>query len=524
MYTTESYQMPFWSQSSNFVRGRDPLGVQNSSISVYSRLLPGMTNLTLRLRYYGMYLWLLDEYHNLPEGHEFKMKAQGQYNFIRRAELILAYFMINQYETEQSVIGSDYAIRYKEDLKIIGYYNIATGADRENSDTERGVYWAYKSGALGQYYAGSLISLGLIYTKAERFVRTDIKGVELARAYKTSITEVTANLFIKRIIEGRLFSTDLTDLDNIALNKNYQNSAESNLYTKILLSDDGLLNKKTDGLTPSQRKETLFLFLNLIDQSNNNEEWKIFPRLKYLDFLENNKNNKSEAECGWYYYYLNELAHYALECIFWGMLSEMGDGKFTIEQFISYVSNEAQTYKDINYSDLKDTINDLMHAEIDTLTLVDKINQVVKNKDGIQGIVLGSFVLLFLYHDNKSHIELASNYAAKYQLYNKNGNVLDIFRNSIERNISINYKEYVMRITYSLISDHMNIAYGKMRDGEKNLLKFILEDGFLVHIETMNPSFTSPRIRTVYNFLFDLKLIDENNELTTEGRAILIQA
>ena len=56
-YNLETYKEPFWAKSGNFVRGRDPLGIQNSSISVYATLLPGMTNLTLILRYYGMYLW-----------------------------------------------------------------------------------------------------------------------------------------------------------------------------------------------------------------------------------------------------------------------------------------------------------------------------------------------------------------------------------------------------------------------------------------------------------------------------------
>ena len=79
MYNLDSYKEPFWAKSGNFVRGRDPIGVQNSSISVYATLLPGMTNLTLRLRYYGMYLWLLDEYHNLPTDSPFKQSPKAQY-------------------------------------------------------------------------------------------------------------------------------------------------------------------------------------------------------------------------------------------------------------------------------------------------------------------------------------------------------------------------------------------------------------------------------------------------------------
>ena len=139
-YSSETYKEPFWVTNANFVRGRDPLGMQNSSISVYSKLLPGMTNLTLRLRYYGMYLWLLDEYHNLPKDHELHINAEGQYNFIRRAELLLAYLMVNQYENEQSIIGSDYASRYKNELIENGYYDSVSGADGINKDKERGGY------------------------------------------------------------------------------------------------------------------------------------------------------------------------------------------------------------------------------------------------------------------------------------------------------------------------------------------------------------------------------------------------
>jgi hypothetical protein len=42
--------------------GLDPLGMQNSSINLYQRLLPGISNVTLRMRYYGLYAWLADVY------------------------------------------------------------------------------------------------------------------------------------------------------------------------------------------------------------------------------------------------------------------------------------------------------------------------------------------------------------------------------------------------------------------------------------------------------------------------------
>lgn len=41
--------------------------MQNSSISLYQTFLPGISNVTLRLRYYGFYAWLSRTYANGSE-------------------------------------------------------------------------------------------------------------------------------------------------------------------------------------------------------------------------------------------------------------------------------------------------------------------------------------------------------------------------------------------------------------------------------------------------------------------------
>ena len=43
-------------------RGLDPLGMQNSGVVLYQALLPGISNVTLRMRYYGFFCWLSDAY------------------------------------------------------------------------------------------------------------------------------------------------------------------------------------------------------------------------------------------------------------------------------------------------------------------------------------------------------------------------------------------------------------------------------------------------------------------------------
>jgi len=42
--------------------GRDPLGMQAGSIILYQSLLPGISNITLRARYYSFFSFVVHEY------------------------------------------------------------------------------------------------------------------------------------------------------------------------------------------------------------------------------------------------------------------------------------------------------------------------------------------------------------------------------------------------------------------------------------------------------------------------------
>lgn len=84
-----TFLAPFWAKPSTYYRGRDPMGVQNNSAVVYSRLLSGMTNVTSRIRYYGFFCWVFREYQAL--GLRENTNPEVQKVFIRRCELLLSY-------------------------------------------------------------------------------------------------------------------------------------------------------------------------------------------------------------------------------------------------------------------------------------------------------------------------------------------------------------------------------------------------------------------------------------------------
>ena len=525
-YNLETYKEPFWAKSGNFVRGRDPLGVQNSSISVYATLLPGMTNLTLRLRYYGMYLWLLDEYHDLPSNSPFKQSPKAQYTFIRRAELITAFLMVNKHPNELSVIGNDFANRNINEAKEKGFYDIALGAD-QNKDTEKGsVYWDYNSGALGQYYAGSLFALNLADSKNGYFERTEDYGKQLAESYRKSLSEEVEVLFLKRINDGKLYLDDLDLLDEIALNKEYKDTPEGVFYFKMLLSDDGLKSKTASQKITSQRKESLQIFLNLI--KNGDENLNIFelPLITYSSCLKKNKDEVSEASFGWYYYYLNELAHHSLEAVFWGMLREMDLKSYSLEQFLSKITKKVCDKSKILLGEhteylIPELISQLDKEKFITLNYIESIADSVKRENGIDGIVQGIFALLSLYRDNQHKLNDVRFYANDHFLNTKYGNAIQIFHTYVETSKSLRFEDFVRKFIHTLLNEHIAVAYNKMGNGEKNLLKFVVEDNYLVHIETMRPNFTNPRLRTLLNFTQDLGLVSVEDNLTESGKQLL---
>src|SRR5690606_10034060 len=83
--------------------GLDPLGQQNVSIQMYSYLLPGLNNVTSRIRSYSFYCWLLTEYAKIIKS----TNPIEQIRFVRRAEYIIALF--SSLKQIQGVSGVLYA-------------------------------------------------------------------------------------------------------------------------------------------------------------------------------------------------------------------------------------------------------------------------------------------------------------------------------------------------------------------------------------------------------------------------------
>ncbi|WP_321343157.1 hypothetical protein [uncultured Draconibacterium sp.] len=522
-FTLDLYKEPFWAKSGDFIRGRDPLGIQNSSIATYSRLLPGMTNLTLRIRYYGFYLWLLQEYHFLPNSSPFKKNYRGQYNFIRRAELALAYSMVVLFDDIQSVVGSDFATRNK-DLGDSYFYDLGKGADKFKNTPKGSVYWDYSSGALGQYYLGALISLGLVVTNENFMIKTD-KGDELGSAYKKSISQETRTLFLDCINEGVLYPNQVSQMSEFAVHKIPEFSEEWEFYQALMLENDGEYFKTAEHMVPNQRVETIKHFLTDFDSIKEKDRWSEFPFRIYEQRGYIGTENQSDASVGWYYFYLNELVHFCLETIFWALLKKMDGNEYQINYFIDLLINDIlKEFPRLNPQNPEKSIEELLQFiddPVDVLQYVNDLLRIIKERR-INEAIYGAVYLLFaLYTENKSYLSALENYATLHFVNDKNGNIIEVFHQLILKNRKKKFADFLQSCILQIMNNHIAIAFRKMGNGERNLLKFMIENNRLLHVENMEPRFTSPRLRTLRNIMTDLHYLDDEGNLTDTGFELL---
>ena len=74
-----------WVKPLQTIKGLDHLGVRAPCENLYAQLVPGITNVTDRARYYSFYPWLIWAF----EQHEGSLKKKPFFYTLRRAECLL---------------------------------------------------------------------------------------------------------------------------------------------------------------------------------------------------------------------------------------------------------------------------------------------------------------------------------------------------------------------------------------------------------------------------------------------------
>ena len=500
---------PFWGENINLITGLDPLGLQVTSEATYSTLLPGISNLTNRLRYYGFYCWLINFYFQ----KEKKGNQTEQYRFIRRAELMIAIIMQSERPEITQITGSLFASNLIKES--IDNYDLAAGADKDKGNEN--VYWKYASGAFGQYYFGAMSALSLvvryendegdiIFNITQPHPKQKVSGKQLADAFDEGLTEEIKTLFYNCIKKGKLSQNNISELiEYFAIDKVNPESIEWKLYVEMLLDKDYPSTEIEEDFT-FHRRNTIASLLSTAEENNQEYNWYV-----YLDNCYEQKfKNIENTNIGWYCYQLNEYWQFACGLIFYGTLQYLETlhreeylPKF-ISDFSKLINKESKTNE---ATTLENYITNIDKTEIDLL------EQIERNNTPQENAKIGFDLLFKLYHNNKEQLPQLKEYLSRNGII-REGNVADgLF--AITNHLQNDLQEFISFFIHkNIIYRHQMVALRKMGNGTQATNKFIIEEQMIRLIDTFPARWTSPRMNALRNLLYDLQVINDEGNIT----------
>lgn len=306
--------LPEWTEYKK-KNGLDPLGMQNSSVNLYQRLLPGIGNVTLCMRYYGLYAWLNWTYaQKIGETDPESWKR-----FVRRAEALYA-LIAERRGGESGVAGARWA-RRTLDAATGRTIDFAAEAEADNNPT----YFAVKWGVYGLAYASQLSEVGILTEADEHDVPVpgpDI-GDKLARAFQRELGDLEQP-FYAAISKGRVSLSDLDRFSLLAPTAIRRTGAERKLYHDILLGQDSSAGNDRE------RRLSLLLVLKVAALLRTRPTAEQIRWILYAGKDERGRVFEAgtpalEAQrLRWRVYHANDLCHMALETLLKFMLDVLG--------------------------------------------------------------------------------------------------------------------------------------------------------------------------------------------------------
>lgn len=303
--------------------GLDPLGMQNSSVSLYQTFLPGISNVTLRMRYYGLYAWLAHRYAKQVGNTD----PQVWKRYVRRAEAL--YALIASFHgsksgvasTKSGVAGTEWAGKTleKQTEDAIAFAEAA----EPGSETH---YLKQAWGAYGAAYRSQLLEIGI-------FDRTDTHeiplpsrplGEGLADAFETSVGPL-ADLYFSLIERGSVTRDELDMLEPLLPSRVGAESAERSFYEDILLTSEGA--PTAGALSRKLSIQLILRIADLLDREPRPDEirWLLYAGCDHEGNTLALDDPALEAQRSrWWVYHANDLCHIAHEALLKFTLDTLG--------------------------------------------------------------------------------------------------------------------------------------------------------------------------------------------------------
>lgn len=306
---------PLWTKPAVWSAGRDPLGMQATSVRLYRRLAPGLTNVTNRLRYFSFYCWAVYAYERQVHSGDLKRWQV----FIRRAEAIYA-LASNLVDGPQSLGmgGGDWANRMKADLNAKASWDTFDLWPHTDRPGEAGQYLKAKGGNFGQFYVASMLEAGMLAGFTGIPIVSEGYGRELARSFAQSIG-VAEHALLDGIVTGRISRTALNEIGAAAHPARIPSDSEEMALLRAYL----LGERSQIGGGERFRRSSAWLRLELISRGIRSSDDPALRRAFYARVTPDGSpiDIPGETIDGWRAYQANEFGHVSLECLLNGLIT-----------------------------------------------------------------------------------------------------------------------------------------------------------------------------------------------------------
>ena len=504
--------LPEWNKPGSFSAGRDPLGLQAASVRLYTKLVPGLTNVTNRLRYYSFYCWVIREYEKIHHSTD-----QTKWRvFIRRAEAIYALSsVISDNSNAGGMAGSDWARKHL-DIKGDEAFDFKPWTDAPGKD---GQYLKAVRGNFGQFYISSMIDIGMLVSQKLAIpIVTENFGAKLAKSFENACPD-GCRLIAEAIDEG---TTSYEKCLKIGQQAHPSLLIENSDEHSLLL--DFFLGKRNDDATSTTRQSTLWNVLNAVNFGVGRDTQSIRKVLYTHNLGSDHETRFSSANIRlWQAYQANEFAHVALELLLNDCLHEVAMHTVGLPPatIINHVIERA--FKDKNLKGL--SLEGLAQRDVfkklsDDVSMADGI-VVALGKPNVrpsQKEVYGAILLLltlWLRWRKDEQVLTALDPQTNYQ------RTVVAINNLFEKKSDILAKDAIGQVMrHFIISNHLIIAGQKLATSGTFTYRFIVEDGLLEDTRLTEYTYTNPRLGNLLWFAEDAGLI-KNDGLTNAGKEFL---
>ncbi|MFL9898007.1 hypothetical protein PQR71_07540 [Paraburkholderia fungorum] len=307
-----------WVQPPPSIGGLDHLGAQAPCVLIYGQLLPGITNVTDRARYYSFYPWVI---WSIAQRFPDNVDEATFVERFRRADCLFTLVAEHHARCTDNVnerhgaamVGRQKLVAAVQRIMNGETLNLATFTADESDQR----YFMNPMGGLSQYYAGTLADLGiLVGAKKPWFQFTKEIGKPLAEAFDAS---VPADSFWDIVERGVVAASDLNRLHAFCpCQLRHPDSDERKQLVDIYFD-----RQRTYAEEGTQRKRSLALIQRLIENLPPGSEFSefMFRAAVYGSSLPDSSQwvvpaDLASTRDNWAVYVRNDLLSVAAQTIF----------------------------------------------------------------------------------------------------------------------------------------------------------------------------------------------------------------